>query len=255
MQQSQRFALHFAHFRRSLNNLTASERDEIVENWGQKNEEQLQRTLMLLKPFLLSPIVSRSYLLFESEINNKFSKVLQNLADALDLNKVMALDESADLRSKNIMSNFSDIVKANLLDTSLLTLKETILLYLSHNMIVESGFSKMKFHESDYQPGMRNQLYDAIRFVNDNIQRDVLENFVNELNIEMNKSSIRSHQSEKQKLKNERHAQINRIELKERKEFLKRFQMGNAGELKKWIEKWPILRKNLRKRSSENGSC
>ena len=63
---------------------------------------------------------------------------------------------------------------------------------------------------------MRNQLHDAIRFVNDNIQPDALEKFelVNELNIEMNKASIRYHVSEKQRLKNERQAQINRIELK-----------------------------------------
>ena len=108
--------------------------------------------------------MSRSYLLFESEINNKFLKVLQNLADASDLKEVMALNELAGLRSKNIMSNFSDMLKANLLDTSptLLNLTETILLYLPHIMIVESGFSKMNIHESDYQPGMRNQLYDAI---------------------------------------------------------------------------------------------
>ena len=75
-------------------------------------------------------------------------------------------------------------------------------LYLPHNMIVQSWFSKMKFHESDYQPGMRNQLYDALRFVNDNIQRDALEKFefVNELNIEMNKASIRYHGVRKTKV-------------------------------------------------------
>ena len=163
--------------------------------------------------------MSRSYLLFESEINNKLLKVLQNLADALGLNKITAFEELADLRSKN-RSNFSNMFKANLLDISptLLNRTETILLYLPHNMIVKSGFSQMKFRGSDYQPGMCNQMYDAIRFVNDNILRNAQEKFefVNELNIEMNKASIRYHDSEKQRLKDERQAQINRLELKKR---------------------------------------
>ena len=45
----------FAHVLHSLNNLTASEQDEIVENWGQKNEEQLQRILISFKLFCYLP--------------------------------------------------------------------------------------------------------------------------------------------------------------------------------------------------------
>ena len=46
-----------------------------------------------------------------------------------------------------------------------------------HNMMVESGFSKMKFFEDNYQANFSVDMYNSFRLVTDNFSRDAFEDF------------------------------------------------------------------------------
>ena len=52
-----------------------------------------------------------------------------------------------------------------------------MLLFVPHNMTVESGFSRMKFAESDYKSSLSHDLYDGIRLASDYFDRETLEKY------------------------------------------------------------------------------
>ena len=56
-------------------------------------------------------------------------------------------------------------------------LVELILIIVPYNMVVEAGFSKMKFSESAYQSNLNSDTYDSMRFVNSHFCRESYDTF------------------------------------------------------------------------------
>ena len=174
-------ALHvteYEHVQVALDQLSEYDLKAIQLLWSQYNEQQLHRLLDRFSPFLLSPIVRRCYIIYETQSSDKYIRVLGNLCKYVHCNGVKALDELASVRLEHITeASLGAMFTQSLLSTSptLRRLVHSIKIVIPHNMIVEAGFLKMKFSKGVFQPGTRADLYDSLRFVSDFFDRVLWE--------------------------------------------------------------------------------
>ena len=111
--------------------------------------------------------------------SRKLAKKLNLLSVAVGLNSANVLDEFTALRMVTASSSLSEELQNQSLDMypSLKRLVELILIIVPHNMVVEAGFSKMKFSESAYQSNLNSDTYDSMRFVNSHFCRESYDTF------------------------------------------------------------------------------
>ena len=104
---------------------------------------------------------------------------LNLLSVAVGLNSANVLDEFTALRMVTASSSLSEELQNQSLDMypSLKRLVELILIIVPHNMVVEAGFSKMKFSDSAYQWNLNSDTYDSMRFVNSHFCRESYDTF------------------------------------------------------------------------------
>ena len=132
---------------------------------------------------------------------------------------VKALDELASVRMEHTTEASLDAMfTQSLLSTSptLRRLVQSIKIVIPHNMIVEAGFSKMKFSEGVFQPGTGADLYDSLRFVSDFFDRESFEKYIPSQTL-LNQMSAASHlykESEKQRMKEEDKLKVKSNELR-----------------------------------------
>ena len=84
-----------------------------------------------------------------------------------------------------------------------------------HNMMVESGFSKMKFFEDNYQANFSVDMYNSFRLVADNFSRDAFEDFKStESLLKLAKSASKMYKDEQSSLQeieksdNKKHVEV-----------------------------------------------
>jgi hypothetical protein len=170
------------HVNTAMSQMNEHEIARISQRWNTLNEKQLHRLLARFSKFLQSEIVRRCHVLKANVINDSYLRNLSKLCDAMNLNRIAASDELAVLRGNvcsETMKPLTALFKENRLSNSptLSQLVTTTVLYVPHNMTVESGFSKMKFHENAYKTGFSEKLYDGIRLASDYFHRESLEEF------------------------------------------------------------------------------
>ena len=215
-------ALHvteYEHIQVALDQLSEYDVKAIQLLWSQYNEQKLHRLLDQFSPFLLSPIVRRCYIIYETQSSDKYIRVLGNLCKYVHCNGVKALDELASVRLEHTTEASLDAMfTQSLLSTSptLRRLVQYIKIVIPHNMIVEAGFSKMKFSEGVFQPETGADLYDSLRFVSDFFDRESFEKYIPP-QILLNQMSAASHlykESEKQRMKEKDKLKVKSNELR-----------------------------------------
>ena len=108
---------------------------------------------------------------------------LKCLADAINLSRVDVGDEYARLTVVHDKDGDGESLvdlhgKGNLSEYPLLTkMVTTLMVICPHNMIVEAGFSKMKFFEDEYQSIFSLDMCNAFRSVGYHFHRDSYEDF------------------------------------------------------------------------------
>ena len=114
-----------------------------------------------------------------AEYTDRSISHLNLLSVAVGLNSANVLDEFTALRMATASSSLSEELHNQSLDMypSLRRLVELILIIVPHNMVVEAGFSEMKFSESAYQSNMNSDTYDSMRFVNSHFCRESYDTF------------------------------------------------------------------------------
>ena len=137
---------------------------------------------MRFRTFLSSPIVRYGFLMYKKtaeEYTDRSISHLNLLSVAVGLNSANFLDGFTALRMVTASSSLSEELQNQSLDMypSLKRLVELILIIVPHNMVVEAGFSKMKFSESAYQSNLNSDTYDSMRFVNSHFCRESYDTF------------------------------------------------------------------------------
>ena len=154
----------------------------ITNNWNCFNEYLIKRFLIRFNKFLGSQIVRKMYIIFQSSLvySDVTIQHLKDLSQRFNLSPTDVADDYAKLRVK-ITTEFKLI---NLFLENELTefpriskLVECCSVLCPHNMMVESGFSKMKFFEDNYQANFSVDMYNSFRLVADNFSRDAFEDF------------------------------------------------------------------------------
>ena len=105
---------------------------------------------------------------------------LAQLADFFNLSLTQILDDLAQLRvTQTVSFSLFELLNKKELDAQapLMKLMESVLVLCPHKIIVESGFSKMKFFENDYRCNLGLEMYNAYRVIADNFDRDDFEDF------------------------------------------------------------------------------
>ena len=157
--------------------------DRIQNNWALLNEYILRSILVRFYPFFKSKIVRKCYVLFKQvkDFNDVTLRSLKILAMEMMLPSADVADEYAQLTMKygREESSLTDLHKQGHLSTCPLLTKlvEKVMVLCPHNMMVESGFSKMKFLEGDQQSSFSLEMYNAFRLVSDFFDRDCFEDF------------------------------------------------------------------------------
>ena len=157
--------------------------ERIEEEWKLLNEAIFRSILYRFMPFLSSMISRKCYVLFKNikSFSDTTVKKLKSLADEIKLSPVDVGDEYARLtvvHGKDDESLIDLHGKGNLSEYPLLTkMATTLMVICPHNMMVEAGFSKMKFFEDEYQSNLSLEMYNAFRSVGDHFHRDSYEDF------------------------------------------------------------------------------
>lgn len=164
----------------AADSLSKTDIQNVKELWDQQNERQLQRLLRRFQEFLTSDIVRRCHLIHTSEYSEKFLTSFLRLCDALKMNRIKAADEFSliQVQMKDPVSLEKLFTERKLNDSPCIShVVEVLLLSLPHNMVVESGFSKMKTVESIHQSRMDAATYDARRIICSHFDRKTFERF------------------------------------------------------------------------------
>ena len=166
---------------RALDNLDTEAIKNIIVSWNRFIELQLDRLLVRFHTFLSSPIVRYCFLMYKktAQYTDRSISHLNLLSVAVGLNSANVLDEFTALRMVTASSSLSEELQNQSLNMypSLKRLVELILIIVPHNMVVEAGFSKMKFSESAYQSNLNSDTYDSMRFVNSHFCRESYDTF------------------------------------------------------------------------------
>ena len=132
--------------------------------------------------FLSSTVVRKIYLIFLP--SDQYTEISVNglgaLADEFHISPTNVLDEFARLRVNEVITfSLFSLFNKTLSRTSMLhKLIESALVICPHNMMVESGFSKMKYFENEYRGNLRLDMYNAYRIIADNnFDRETFEEF------------------------------------------------------------------------------
>ena len=166
---------------RALDNLDTEAIKNIIVSWNRFIELQLDRLLVRFHTFLSSLIVRYCFLMYKktAQYTDRSISHLNLLSVAVGLNSANVLDEFTALRMVTASSSLSEELQNQSLDMypSLKRLVELILIIVPHNMVVEAGFSEMKFSESAYQSNLSSDTYDSMRFVNSHFCRESYDTF------------------------------------------------------------------------------
>ena len=156
----------------------------IQKNWGGVSEFILTDILNRFHPFLKTATARRSYVLFKDLKDFTETSVanMKNLGDAAGLSSSHIADDYAKLTLTcgNESASLLTLKKNERLSEhqALNKLVETILVLCPHNMVVEAGFSKMKFFENEHQSQISLEMYNAFRSIADHFDRDSFEDFM-----------------------------------------------------------------------------
>ena len=166
---------------RALDNLDTEAIKNIIVSWNRFIELQLDRLLVRFHTFLSSPIVRYCFLMYKktAQYTDRSISHLNLSSVAVGLNSANVLDESTALRMVTASSSLSEELLNQSLDMypSPKRLVELILIIVPHNMVVEAGFSKMKFSESAYQSNLNSDTYVSMRFVSSHFCRESYDTF------------------------------------------------------------------------------
>ena len=104
----------------------------------------------------------------------------EKLADFFNLSSTQNLDDLAQLRvTQTVSFSLFELFNKKELDAQapLMKLVESVFVLCPHNVMVESGFSKMKFFENDYRCNLGLEMHNGHRVIADNFDRDDFEDF------------------------------------------------------------------------------
>ena len=105
-----------------------------------------------------------------------------------------------------------------------------------HNMMVESGFSKMKFFEDNYQANFSVDMYNSFRLVADNFSRDAFEDFKpTESLLKLAKSASKMYKDEQTSLQ-----EVAKVIIKN----MSKFWFSSGKQIKRWTESSKKQEKN-----------
>ena len=122
------------------------------------------------------------YIIFQSSLvySDVTIRHLKDLSQRFNLSPTDVADDYAKLRVE-ITTEFKLInlfLENDLTEFPCISkLVECCSVLCPHNMMVESGFSKMKFFEDNYQANFSVDMYNSFRLVADNFSRDAFEDF------------------------------------------------------------------------------